>query len=114
MQAVWANIKGWFTSAIADLPDWARKLLGEESPSKVFMKIGGNIMKGLGIGISAETKYPQTAMSQGIADTMRPAMATSSVVNNSYRNTSMTVNANVSGGVSLNQFQQMLKQTIKG
>jgi len=42
------KISGWITSVI----DWAKKILGISSPSKVFEGIGKNIVLGLAAGIS--------------------------------------------------------------
>ncbi len=44
------------------LPDWARKVLGIESPSKVFMKIGGHVGEGLALGLDRDTMAKNSAV----------------------------------------------------
>ncbi|WP_448508788.1 phage tail tape measure protein [Immundisolibacter sp.] len=47
-----------------DLPEWARKLLGIASPSKVFMVIGENIGRGLTVGMTSQAKNVNEAAKQ--------------------------------------------------
>jgi tape measure domain-containing protein len=53
------RFEGWFKDHFVNLiPDWAKKLLGIQSPSAVFAEIGGNIVRGLEKGIS--DRFPDT------------------------------------------------------
>ena len=45
------DVQGAVTSVVGKLPGWARKLLGESSPSKVFYDIGKFLVQGLTNGI---------------------------------------------------------------
>lgn len=46
------------------LPGWVKKLLGVESPSKVFAEIGANLMSGMALGIERSSERPVAAMAQ--------------------------------------------------
>jgi TP901 family phage tail tape measure protein len=47
----WGNLVGWFKDKINDLPSAVKYILGIHSPSRVFMKLGGNVVEGFGIGL---------------------------------------------------------------
>ncbi|MCB2051368.1 MAG: phage tail tape measure protein [Novosphingobium sp.] len=63
------------------IPDWLKKPLGINSPSKVFMHLGGSIPQGLAVGIDRGSKVPKLSvrrMATGVAGAMAlstPAMA---------------------------------------
>jgi len=48
---LWDKVWAWVTEQIHKIPKPIRKLLGIDSPSKVFMEIGHQIMEGLAIGL---------------------------------------------------------------
>lgn len=47
----WDGFINWFKQRIDDLPSWAKRILGIDSPSKVMAEIGKNMMEGLANGI---------------------------------------------------------------
>jgi hypothetical protein len=49
----WNKVKDWFQGAIGDIPDWAKKILGIGSPSRVFMEIGEMAAAGLQAGFGS-------------------------------------------------------------
>lgn len=51
MLEIWDSIKGWFNTAINEMPGWLKKLLGIASPSKVFAELGRNTMEGYLVGL---------------------------------------------------------------
>lgn len=58
----WDSIKEKFGELLDKLPDWVKKMLGIDSPSKVFMEIGTHIPEGLAEGIKSAWELPQKAM----------------------------------------------------
>lgn len=55
-------------SSMADsIPQWVRDALGINSPSKVFMELGKNVMQGFTLGIEQLSQMPQLAIA-GVAD----------------------------------------------
>lgn len=70
IEGMWKGIKDKFDTIIqrvkaliAGLPAAVKKVLGIESPSKVFAEIGQQSMAGLALGIERSFKMPQLAMS---------------------------------------------------
>lgn len=70
IDGMWNGIKAGFNSLMANfteliglLPDTVKKILGIHSPSKVFYKIGANIMDGLNNGINKQSKKSITLIS---------------------------------------------------
>ena len=55
IQEKWADIKNYVHELAMQLPEWIRKPLGIQSPSRVFMEIGDHLMQGLVIGIQNGT-----------------------------------------------------------
>jgi len=51
IDAKWQEFKAAALAMTNDLPEWVRRALGINSPSRVFAEIGRNIMQGLGLGI---------------------------------------------------------------
>lgn len=75
------------TGAVNDAIAAAKALLGIESPSKVFMEIGGMVSKGMAIGIQNTSNDPTRALSNMVNSMTRmvnPAAAQSTVNNYSY------------------------------
>lgn len=52
MQSAWRGALTWVANAVAGLSKTAKKVLGISSPSKVFMKIGEDTVRGFVIGFS--------------------------------------------------------------
>ncbi|MGM0584456.1 MAG: phage tail protein [Pseudomonadota bacterium] len=69
----WDSLKDTVAGLASDLPGWIKGPLGIESPSRVFMEIGRNIMEGLGLGISENTGKAKRAV-EGAADGMTESM----------------------------------------
>lgn len=51
IKAGWGKVTGWISDAASHLPGPVKKILGINSPSKVFAEIGGGIPEGLANGI---------------------------------------------------------------
>jgi hypothetical protein len=58
----WESLKSWFGGLVNDLVGLPKKLLGIQSPSKVFAEIGKNIPRGLELGIKATMELPMNAI----------------------------------------------------
>jgi TP901 family phage tail tape measure protein len=58
----WAGVKAWFSDLGDAIPQWVRDKLGIQSPSTVFVEIGGHIMQGLRQGLGSETGTIQAEM----------------------------------------------------
>lgn len=78
-----ANAAGGVLSAVRDIvssiPSAVRKLLGINSPSRVFADIGHNMMTGLTKGIIATAGSPQAAMTEAISNLTPRAGVTATV-----------------------------------
>ena len=61
------------TGAIGDAIGKAKALLGMHSPSKVFMDIGANTMKGMAMGIGQGARVPAASMQSAMAGVTRSA-----------------------------------------
>lgn len=48
--SMWENVKNWFTGKVDSLVGGVKRILGINSPSKVFAEIGGFMAEGLGDG----------------------------------------------------------------
>lgn len=90
----WTAIKKAFGNLLDGLPEWAKKLLGIASPSKVFMDIGENITKGLGIGMEDGMSLPRSVIAN-LPDLR--ALAPSSNSNTYNRSNQFTINLSGSG-----------------
>ena len=79
LQSRWGAMSSWLSQKIASLPDAARKLLGIQSPSRVFMAIGGHTMDGLHVGLEqrfGRVRDFMTRATQSLIPTVhRPAFA---------------------------------------
>ena len=79
LQSRWGAMSSWLSQKIASLPDAARKLLGIQSPSRVFMAIGGYTMDGLHVGLEqrfGRVRDFMTRATQSLIPTVhRPAFA---------------------------------------
>lgn len=51
MKNMWGSVESWFSEKIGWLKSKAESILSIKSPSRVFMKIGGYVSEGLGLGI---------------------------------------------------------------
>jgi hypothetical protein len=77
IQDKFAELKEYMFSLAEELPNWMKKMLGIQSPSRVFMEIGGFIGQGLAEGI----KKSQALTEQAIKGTAKGAVgATDSMV----------------------------------
>lgn len=65
IQSKYEELKEYMFSLSSDLPGWMKKMLGIQSPSRVFSEIGGFIGQGLAEGIRKSQSLTQMA----IADT---------------------------------------------
>lgn len=62
MMEKWVALKEWVGGLAEMLPEWVRKPLDTHSPSRVFAKIGGDLMRGLEVGIAARERMPGMAL----------------------------------------------------
>lgn len=71
MLEIWESVKVWFNTALSELPDWLKRLLGIASPSKVMEALGRNTMEGYLVGLQSAFKdvsnFMGSSMDQGIA-----------------------------------------------
>lgn len=83
--AIWDMLKEIWDDALGNFMG----LIGASSPSKVMMAVGGDIMKGLEIGMAsmapAINAQFQASMLSPVASVAGPALGSSSVVNNTYQ-----------------------------
>lgn len=56
LQGQWGSVVSWITGVAQDLIDAIRTVFKEDSPSKVFNKIGGNVIKGFKLGLRDEAQ----------------------------------------------------------
>jgi phage-related protein len=49
----WQDLKAWFRGKFSEIPEWARKIFGIGSPSKLFQYYGEMIQKGLLVGMDS-------------------------------------------------------------
>jgi len=82
LTGAWELIKTAFGTLLTDLPDWAKRLLGISSPSKVFMKIGREIPRGFAKGIEKNLHFPEVAMTKMAG--IRSGIGSSSNTVNNY------------------------------
>lgn len=71
INGLWQGIKAEIAKPVQaikdlahDLPDWAKKILGIKSPSRVFMGIGENIGQGMALGIEKSIPAVSDAANQ--------------------------------------------------
>jgi len=95
----------------ADLPDWLKKLLGITSPSKVFMEIGVNMMKGLAKGIQVGTVIPTGAMKAAAVNVAKPIYQRGAITNNNNVNMNMG-GFNVNNGMDVAMIKTIIRQTV--
>jgi hypothetical protein len=70
----WGHLEGWFKGLIGQPIKWAKKVLHIGSPSKVFAEIGGNVAKGLALGIGGGQRMVRSA-SEALLGASLPAGA---------------------------------------
>jgi phage-related protein len=70
----WGHLEGWFKGLIGQPVKWAKKVLHIGSPSKVFAEIGGNVAKGLALGIGGGQRMVRSA-SEALLGASLPAGA---------------------------------------
>lgn len=113
----WNSFKSWLIDKLGDPIKWAKKVLGISSPSKMFAKIGENVVAGYIQGIDSMSSQLQNtvgsmaldstvAFDGAVAPTSAPAMAssTSSVYN---------INVNAGMGANGNQIGREIVDAIK-
>lgn len=106
------------TSAIENAIQAAKDKLGIDSPSKIFMEIGGNVSAGFAKGILDTTGMMQRAVGSAIGSTIPytpPASAAqqTTVYNNNYQIQPIG-NANINNGMDLAMLQNFIEQSVIG
>lgn len=87
---MWDNIKNWFSEKVDGLVGSVKRILGINSPSKVFAGIGGFMAEGLGEGFDDQFK----SVKKDIENSMNFDAANASI------NVSSNVQKQVGGGIS--------------
>lgn len=87
---MWDNIKNWFSEKVNGLVGGVKRILGINSPSKVFAGIGGFMAEGLGDGFDDQFK----SVKKDIENSMNFGAANASI------NVSGNVQKQVGGGIS--------------
>lgn len=87
---MWDNIKNWFSEKVNGLVGGVKRILGINSPSKVFAGIGGFMAEGLGDGFDDQFK----SVKKDIENSMNFDAANASI------NVSGNVQKQVGGGIS--------------
>jgi TP901 family phage tail tape measure protein len=88
----WTNFKKWFTDKLGQPIQWAKKVLGISSPSKVFAKIGVDTMAGYIKGVESMSATLDSAVSEVALD------STVAMSSNVAMNPSVTLNGSVPSG----------------
>lgn len=101
--------------AIQDAIAAAKGALGMDSPSKVFMNIGHNVMFGLAEGIDQEKNAPVSAISDTISAMINPPRVSQAAGNTNNYNNSMSVNFNnnVGSGIDVAALDQHILRVVK-
>ena len=74
LKSKWEGVKSWLMSAAAALPEGVKKVLGINSPSRVFKLIGHDTMSGLHLGLSEKGGQALHAVTQVARQMARMAM----------------------------------------
>lgn len=74
LKSKWDGVKSWLTNAAAALPEGVKKVLGINSPSRVFKLIGHDTMSGLHLGLSEKGGQAVHAVTQVARQMARMAM----------------------------------------
>ncbi|KXK51957.1 MAG: hypothetical protein UZ13_01513 [Chloroflexi bacterium OLB13] len=72
-------------------PQWVKEKLGIHSPSRVFIGIGEEIMRGMALGIEELSSLPQMAMAGAVAGTVAGATSNTSIDNSRTNNFNITL-----------------------
>ena len=62
----WESVKYWFSNAVNNLVSGVKNILGINSPSKVFKKIGGFTAEGFGVGFEDEFAHVRDDMEKAL------------------------------------------------
>ena len=103
------QLKAKVEEIAASLPDWLKKLLGMTSPSKVFMEIGVNMMKGLAKGIQVGAVIPEKAVRTAAVNVARPVYQRGNTTNNVNMNMG---GFNVNNGMDVAMIKTIIRQTV--
>lgn len=83
LAAKWTKLKAWFDSTIGKLVKSTEQTMEIGSPSKVFARIGKNMMQGWQQGIAQNARLPISAMG-AVGQSVMPGHATSITQTNTY------------------------------
>jgi hypothetical protein len=109
INSVIARLRTLVGSLGKDLPEWLKKLLGMTSPSKVFMEIGVNMMKGLAKGIQVGAVIPEKAVRAAAVNVARPVYQRGNTTNNVNMNMG---GFNVNNGMDVAMIKTIIRQTV--
>lgn len=120
IQGLYDGMKARFVELLEAIAEWAaamvdkvKETLGIQSPSKVFMQMGVNMMVGMEKGIQAGSPLAEAALMSSPAGAITNQTFNRSVTNNrnSYGPT-ITMNNNISNGMDLAALQAFILQTV--
>ena len=75
----WQNLKAKVNELVNMLPEWVKHTLGIQSPSRVFMGLGGNIGEGLAVGIGNQENNVLSKMDAIRSKLVTPIRATAAL-----------------------------------
>ena len=112
IQSAWGNLKKWFTGLFGDLTQIAKDILGIESPSKVFKKIGKFVDEGLAIGLEDNADIAFKAvdkLSKGVRDGFDVSLGANYIGTYGITNGGFTTSSMSTTDLLLNELISMFK-----
>jgi hypothetical protein len=111
--AGWANLSGGISGLVASILAIIKKLLGITSPSRVMKNLGGQMMKGLDIGIRAHAILPKNAMMDAVLPIANMANVPITQGTSNYYQPNINMTNNINNGMSVPYLQAMIIRTVK-
>ena len=111
----WDQFTTWLSDQLAKLPGIIKDFFGIDSPSKMMMGFGRDIMAGLAEGLQAGALQPQLAIQQA-ATSMVPQAAAVPVATGATFSRTLNMNMggiNVSNGMDQAALVALIRRTIK-
>jgi len=115
VSAKWTEFTTWLSDQLAKLPEVIKSFFGIDSPSKMMMGLGQDIMAGLAKGLQAGALQPQLAMQQA-STAMVPQAAAVPVATGATFSRTLNMNmggVNVNNGMDQTALVALIRRTIK-